>query len=76
LFTLLDVRKILLISGDVFEMRFKAESELEEPGPLRLHGGHVGLDALGGWMMLENQRLSTVLHGLRTVVQLWVGKSE
>ena len=44
----------------VLQMGFQAEGELEEPGPLVLHGGHVSLDHLAGRVVPDDQALTTV----------------
>ena len=46
----------------VLQMGLQAEGELEEPGPLVLHGGHVGLDHLAGRVVANDQALPTVKH--------------
>ena len=46
----------------VLQMGLQAEGELEEPGPLVLHGGHVRLDHLAGRVVANDQALPTVQH--------------
>jgi len=52
-----------VVVAGVLEVSFQAEGELQDPLPLRLHGGHVGLDALGCRVPLQNQGLPAVLDG-------------
>ena len=46
----------------VLQMGLQAKGELEEPGPLVLHGEHVRLDHLAGWVVPNDQALPTVQH--------------
>ena len=46
----------------VLQMGLQAEGELEEPGPLVLHGGHMRFDHLAGWVVPNDQALPTVQH--------------
>ena len=47
----------------VLQMGLQAEGELEEPGPLVLHGQHVRLDDGGGGVVGDDQALPPVHHG-------------
>lgn len=62
LLRLLHVAEELLALGRVFQVHLQAKGQLEEPGPLALHRGHVGLDGFRGRVVLEDQRLAPVLH--------------
>ena len=57
-----------LAGAGVFEVGLETEGELEEPGPLALHGQHVSLNDLTGWVVGDDQRLSAVHH--RTELRL------
>ena len=45
----------------VLEVRLQTECELEQPGPLRLHGGQVGLHRLRGRVVLRHQSSALLL---------------
>ena len=53
----------VVVDAGVAEVRLQAEGQLEQPVPLRLQRRHVRLDALGRRVMLQHQRLSSILHG-------------
>ena len=48
--------------ASVFEVSLQAEGQLEEPGPLVLHGRHVRLDHLAGRVVPDDQALAAVQH--------------
>ena len=52
-----------MVDAGVAQVRLQAKGQLEQPMPLRLQGSHVRLNALGRRVVLEHQRLASILHG-------------
>ena len=52
----------LVRSGEVPQVGLQAERELQQEGPLCLHGGQHGLHHLGGRMVRDDERLAAVHH--------------
>ena len=51
-----------MADGRILEMCLETEGELQQPGPLVLHGRHVRLDHLASGVVADDQTLSTVQH--------------
>ena len=60
--TYLALGEELVRGGEVPEVRLEAEGELEEEGPLGLHGGQHGLHHLRGRVVRDDERLAPVHH--------------
>lgn len=52
-----------MVDGRVAHVRLEAQGELQEPVPLRVQGGHVRLHRFRGRVVLQDERLASVLHG-------------
>ncbi len=52
-----------MADGRILEMSLQAERQLQQPGPLVLHGRHVRLDHLASGVVADDQTLPTVQHG-------------